>query len=135
MPGFDDIFGNDDDFLDDENENDEKTDEWNTGDGWDTGEKENIWRAAPPANPNDVWASSGGCDGGCDGCDDDSQSHEATPPDFGEIAGEPMIGGKDTCLPDVSEYDEMEECDELMSDSEEEEETGSPSGLFDDIFG
>jgi hypothetical protein len=130
MPGFDDIFGNDDDFLDDENEEkcEQEKDEWNTGEGWDTGEKENIWRADPK---NDVWGCAGGCN---DECEDDC---EATPPDFGEIAGEPMIGGKDTCSPekgfDVSEYDEMEECDELMSDSEEEE-AGSPSGLFDDIF-
>ena len=124
MPGFDDIFGNDD-FLDDENENDEKTDEWNTGEGWDTGEKENIWRTAPASNPNDVW----GCAGGCNECEDECDDSEATPPDF---AGEPLIGGDP--VEDFSEYDEMEDCDDLMSETAEEEETGSPSGLFDDIF-
>lgn len=135
MPGFDDIFGDIDDIVD---EKADTADEWDAGGLWDTGEKENIWRTETPRNPGDVWS----CGGGCQDCDDECAEPETVTPRPGDPISEGLAGplnqdgsvaGDQEVPSDApSEYDEMEEYDNLLDD---EDDSDSDGGSFGDILG
>ena len=131
---FEDVFGPLDDILE-ENPNSD----WDTGEVWDSGEKENIWRTAPAAVPGSVWTTHDSCDGceededcdcDCDECDDDCDDDERW--------YEPEPGEHEHDEEDGSEGDDLDNYDDdlySIDDNDNDEASGSPSGIFDDIFG
>ncbi len=145
---FEDVFGPLDDVLKDTPED---AAEWDTGETWDSGEKENIWRAEPAAKPGAVWTTgSGGCPPeGCSSCEDECETdcdddcvveeQETPAPDPAQTgaghSGNDGIPGNS--VPDsdgLSESEQLDEFDDELEMSEEEDEIGSPTGVFDDIF-
>jgi hypothetical protein len=140
MPGFDDIFEGFDDIVD---ENANSSDEWGDAGGmWDTGEKENIWRTETPRQPGDVWD----CHGGCPDCEDEcAEAPETVTPRPGDPISEnisgPLSSGPDDHVSsgpeDKSEYDEMEEYDNLLDEEGDsaDDSDDSDGGSFGDILG
>jgi hypothetical protein len=141
---FEDVFGPLDDVLKD---TPAEQNEWDTGEVWDSGEKENIWRTADPAAPGQVWTTgSGGCGGGCPSCDDDEceddkceEVEEGAPKStLGAPVAHPGNDGNPGPHHDaggLSESEQLDEFDDELEMSEEDEDLGSPTGVFDDIFG